>query len=65
MFYCIIISTLNPMAAQSKAWVYSCLLAGIVGSNLAGGMDVCTCQCSVLLEKGVFIRLITHSEESY
>jgi len=25
-----------PMAAQSKAWVYVCLLAGILGSKKAG-----------------------------
>jgi len=30
-----------PVAAQSKVWVCGCLLAGIVGSNPAGGMDVC------------------------
>jgi hypothetical protein len=29
------------VAARSKAWVYGRLLAGIVGSNTAGGMDVC------------------------
>jgi hypothetical protein len=27
--------------ARSKAWVYGPSLAGIVGSNPAGGMDVC------------------------
>jgi len=63
--YYIIICKLNPMATWPKAWVYSCLLAGIVGSNLAGGMDVCPCQCCFLLGRGVCIRLITHSEESY
>ena len=30
-----------PVAARSKAWVYGRSLAGIVGSNPAGGMDVC------------------------
>jgi len=29
------------VATLSKAWVYGYLLAGIVGSNPAGGMDVC------------------------
>jgi len=29
------------MAALSKAWVCDRLLAGIAGSNLTGGMDVC------------------------
>ena len=30
-----------PVAARSKAWVYGRSLAGIVGSNPSGGMDVC------------------------
>jgi hypothetical protein len=30
-----------PVAARSKAWVYGRSLAGIVGSNPAGDMDVC------------------------
>jgi hypothetical protein len=30
-----------PVAAQSKAPVYSHLDAGIAGSNPMGGMDVC------------------------
>jgi hypothetical protein len=30
-----------PVAARSKAWVCGRSLAGIVGSNLAGDMDVC------------------------
>jgi hypothetical protein len=30
-----------PVAAQSKAWVCGLSLAGIVGLNPAGGMDVC------------------------
>ena len=34
----------SPLAARSKAWVCGCLLAGIVGSNFAGGMNVC-CEC--------------------
>jgi hypothetical protein len=29
-----------PVVALSKAWVCGCSLAGIAGSNLAGGMDV-------------------------
>jgi len=31
------------VAARSKAWVYGLSLVGIVGSNPAGGMDVCLC----------------------
>jgi len=30
-----------PVAARSKAWVCGLALAGIVGSNPAGGMDIC------------------------
>jgi hypothetical protein len=31
----------NPAAARPKAWVRGRSLAGIVGPNPAGGMDVC------------------------
>jgi hypothetical protein len=30
-----------PVAARSKAWVCGCSLAGIVGSNPAGGLKLC------------------------
>jgi len=30
-----------PVAARSKAWVCCRALAGIVGSNPVGGMDIC------------------------
>jgi hypothetical protein len=30
-----------PVTAPSKAWVCGRSLAGIAGSNTAGGMDVC------------------------
>lgn len=30
-----------PVATRSKVRVFGCLLAGIVGSNPAGGMDIC------------------------
>jgi hypothetical protein len=30
-----------PVAVRFKAWFYGCSLAGIAGSNPAGGMDVC------------------------
>jgi hypothetical protein len=29
-----------PVAARSKVWVCALSLAGILGSNLAGGMDI-------------------------
>jgi len=30
-----------PLAARPKVWIYGALIAGIAGSNPAGGMDVC------------------------
>ena len=30
-----------PAVARSKAWVFGRSLAGIAGSNLVGGKDVC------------------------
>jgi len=45
------------VAVRCKAWVCACLLAGITGSNPAGGMDVLSpvsvvcCQVQVT-EKG-------------
>jgi len=30
-----------PVATLLKARVFDCLLAGIIGSNPAGGMDIC------------------------
>jgi len=36
-----------PVAAPAKVWVYGRSLAGIAGSNPAGGMDVfreCLCR---------------------
>jgi hypothetical protein len=35
------VQLLIPVAAQSKSWVCGRSLAGTVGSNPAGGMDVC------------------------
>ena len=34
-----------PVAARSKAWVYGCSSAEIVGSNPAEGMDVSLLCC--------------------
>jgi len=50
-----------PVAARSKAWVCGRSLAEIVGSNPAGGMDVC-CKCRVLLGRGLCVELITRPE---
>ena len=46
------------MSARSNAWACGLSLAEIVGSNPAGGMDVC-------LLKGLCDGLITRPEESY
>ena len=48
---------------QSKAWVCGRWLAGIVGSNPAGGMYICR-ECCVLLGRGLFVGPITRPEES-
>ena len=53
------------LAARSKAWVYGHSLAGIVGSNPTGGMDVSLvivvcCQVEVSAS-----GLITRPEEFY
>ena len=49
---------LNPLAARSKTWVCGRSLAGIAGSNPAGGMDVC-CECCVLSSRGPCVGLVT------
>jgi len=54
-----------PVAAQSKAWVCSYLLAGIVGSNPAGGTYGCQFECYVLQGIGLFVELLPRPEESY
>jgi hypothetical protein len=41
IFYFTNIAVPIAVAARSKAWVYGRSLAGIVGSNPAGYMDVC------------------------
>ena len=52
------------MVARSKAWVNGRSFAEIVGSNPAGGMDVCR-ECCVLSGRGLCDGLITRPEESY
>jgi hypothetical protein len=49
-----------PAAARSKAWVCGRSLAGIVGSNLAGGIERCVLSCLCLC-----VGLITRPEETY
>ena len=52
------------LPARSEAWVCGRSLAGIVGSNPAGGVDVC-CECCVLSGRGLCDELIARPEESY
>jgi len=49
------------VASWSWAWIYGRSLAGIAGSNSAGGVAV----CCVLPGTGLFDELITRPEEYY
>ena len=51
-----------PMAARSKVWVCGLSLAGIVGLNSAGAMNIC-CEYCVLSGRGLCDGLITNPEE--
>jgi hypothetical protein len=51
-----------PEAEQSMVWVCGCSLAGIVGSNPAGGMAVCY-ECCVLSGRVLCVGLITGPED--
>jgi hypothetical protein len=53
-----------PVAARSKAWVCGSSVARFVGSNPAGGMDVC-CECYMLLGRGLCDGLVIRPKESY
>jgi hypothetical protein len=54
----------TPVAARSKAWVCGRSLAGTVGSNTAGGIEVCL-LCCALSGSGFRVWLITRPEETY
>ena len=56
-------SKAGPVAARSKAWVCGHSTAATVGSNPAGGSDVCL--LCVLSGRGLCDGLITRPEESY
>ena len=56
---------LLPVTMRSNMWVCGRPLAGIAGSNPAGGMDVCLFTRSVLSGIGDRDELIVRSEESY
>jgi len=49
-----------PVAAP---WACGYSLAGIVGLNATGGMDV-SCECCVLPHRGLCVGLNTHPEKS-
>jgi hypothetical protein len=42
-----------PVVVRSKHWVCGCLLAGIVGSNPTGSMEVCR-ECCVFSGRGLY-----------
>jgi hypothetical protein len=52
-------------AAQFKAWVCGCSLAGTAGSNPTGEKKSFSCECCVLPGRGLCDRPITRPEESY
>jgi hypothetical protein len=54
-----------PVDVRSKASVCGISFAGTVGSNPAGGMDVCLCECCVSSGTGFSDGLITRPEKSY
>ena len=54
-----------PVAARSKAWVCGHSLAGIVGSNPVGDMDVCLLWVLCVVGRGLCVGLITRPRESY
>ena len=49
-----------PVAARSKAWVCGGSLPGIVGSNRAGGMDVCLLRVLCVVRQR-YLRRADHS----
>jgi hypothetical protein len=54
-----------PVAAQCKAQFCGQVLAGIVGSNPPGGMDVCLVWVFVLSVRGLCDGPMPRPEESY
>jgi hypothetical protein len=54
-----------PLASRCKACVCGRSLAGIAGSNSAGGIDVCLLLVFVLSGRGLCDGPIPRPEESY
>jgi hypothetical protein len=65
VFHLVISQRPSPVAAQSKACTFGRSLAGIVGSNPTGGMDVCLLYTVCVSGRGLCVGLITPPEESY
>jgi hypothetical protein len=63
-FILVMLSMPIPVVARSKAWFCGRSLAGIVGSNPAGGRTFVCCECCVLSGRGLYDELITRPEES-
>ena len=53
------------VAVRSKKWICARSLAGVAGSNPAGGMDICSCGCCVLSGRGVCDGRIPHPQQPY
>jgi hypothetical protein len=52
-----------PVAARTKAWFFGRSLAGVAGSNPAGGTRVCL--VNVVLSGRLRVGVITRPVESY
>jgi len=53
-----------PLAARSKAWIWSRLLAGTADSKPTGGMAL-SLECCVLPGRDLCFGLIARPEDSY
>jgi hypothetical protein len=54
-----------PVAARSEAWVCGRALAGIMGSNPTGGIDVCLLYSVFLSDRSLCDWPISRPEESF
>jgi hypothetical protein len=68
LYTTVVIQEPTSVAARSKAYVCGRLVAGVAGSNIAEGMDVCLLCLYIVLScagRGLCDGLITRPEESY
>ena len=63
--YAVTLQQNAQVSTRPKAWNCGRWFAGIAGSNSAGGMDICLCECCVLSGRGLCVGLITRPEGSY